>query len=155
MRRTKPIAGAIESLGRSSRSSSRSPYLCASCRAHIRSHPPSTAISEQSRNYSSRLSSTATTKRWRISNSGNSLFAQGTAYRGSAKIEQRIADTKIQREQSTQAVNPEHGGADSTQKAAAVNSSYKEATTWDGLEHVGMTGQWWEEPEREEEVFKG
>ncbi len=30
---------------------------------------------------------------------------------------------------------------------------YRPATTWDGLEHVGYTGQWWEKPELEEEQF--
>lgn len=29
---------------------------------------------------------------------------------------------------------------------SAQEQGYRPATTWDGLEHVGVTGQWWEMP---------
>jgi hypothetical protein len=38
-------------------------------------------------------------------------------------------------------------------EAKMGKDGYKPATTWDGMEHVGYTGLWWEKPEVEGEQF--
>ncbi|WEW59061.1 hypothetical protein PRK78_004529 [Emydomyces testavorans] len=50
---------------------------------------------------------------------------------------------------------PEEQAMSATDAPMAEPEKYIPATTWDGLEHVGTSGQWWEYPPTREDRFVG
>lgn len=71
-------------------------------------------------------------------------------YGGEGFLEKKVRESR----ESKQPIEPEPEAAQLPEQVTVPEGSdYVPATTWDGLEHVGSTGQWWEAAPSDNDTF--
>lgn len=74
-------------------------------------------------------------------------------YGGESFLEKKFRESKESKQPIEPEVNVEEAVPLPEEATLSADSEYVPATTWEGLERVGTTGQWWEQPPSQNDTF--
>lgn len=73
-------------------------------------------------------------------------------YGGESFWEKKVRESKAAK-QPNEPEEVEEAASLPEEATLPEGSEYVPAKTWDGLEHVGSTGEWWEQPPSQNDTF--